>query len=416
MKSKLMRRTNRTPDSWRDFDQRQQPAYPNTKLLSEVLDTLHSLPPIVNYREIEDFKQRLAKVEEGRTFIIQAGDCAESFIDANIDSVFSRCQLLSRVAENYEKLIDNEIITIGRIAGQYSKPRSNEFETIEGIQMPSYRGDLINDSSLCRSNRIYNPIRLLQGYKAARDSHNYIRDFHKNYNSTIRSFQKIWTSHEGLHLEYERSHFAKSNENNAWYNLSSHLQWIGARTLFKDSAHVELFSGIHNPIAVKVGPSISAKDLISVLKKLNPRNEKGKLILITRFGKESVLDHLPLLVKTVNSESLNVIWMCDPMHGNTFLNENKTKTRSVCAITDEIEQTILILRKHNKHLGGIHLETTPDEVSECCSIYSEGNEINKSNRYITKCDPRLNADQFFDVMEKVALYRQEHGKQIKSIA
>lgn len=437
------------PDSWQKFKIAQQATYQEQKLLADVLGELSHLPPLVSVEEIEDLKTKLASAARGESFILQGGDCAELFSDCNAEAITSKLKILLQMSLVLVHGLNKPVIKIGRMAGQYAKPRSAETETLKGVSLPSYRGDLINGAHFSSEERIPDPKRLLKGYSFASLTLNYIRtlienkfadfsnmenwdldfvshspqadDYHdildnirqsvsllENLNqgqprASIRD--KVFTCHEALHLQYEQALTRQQGED--WYNLSTHLPWIGMRTAQLDSAHLEYMRGIANPVAVKIGPSTNSEHLLKLCDILDPDNIPGRLILITRFGDQKIEQHLPPLVKAVNQQQRQPLWCCDPMHGNTSVTPNGIKTRRFDAIIGELTKAFSILRQHGGHLGGVHFELTGEHVTECIGGARGLTEIDLQRAYKSLVDPRLNADQSLEMaMRIVKLARQ----------
>lgn len=439
---------NWTVDSWRNFPIKQQPNYADQNQLKQSEKDLKNFPPLVSFDEIEKLKAELALVANGKAFLLQGGDCAESFSEFSHDNLknFFRTVMQMTIALMYG--MNKPIVKVGRIAGQYAKPRSGDTETINGVTLPSYRGDNINSIDFSAEARIPDPEKLKESYFRSAASLNYLRslatggygnlekvnkwneEFAHSLNSkksteqVIREVNKIlnfvracglessllpqltttsfFTSHEALLLNYEEAFTQKNKDNNKFYDLSAHMLWIGDRTRNPDEAHVEFMRGISNPVAFKVGPSISKDDLLRLLDILNPENEAGKVTLISRMGAGNVEKNLPSLVESVKNEGKNVIWSCDPMHGNTIKSSNGYKTRKFDDILSEIKSFFAIHKTIGTYAGGVHFEMTGQNVTECLGGNQQITELNLKDRYHTHCDPRLNSSQSVELAFMIA--------------
>lgn len=435
-------------NSWRNFPIKQQPTYQDLSALKQAEATLASFPPLVSYDEIEKLKAELASVANGKAFLLQGGDCAESFTEFSHDNLknFFRTVMQMTIALMYG--LNKPIVKVGRIAGQYAKPRSDNNETIDGVTLPSYRGDIINSIAFEKNSRISDPKKLIDSYFYSAASLNYLRclalggygnlqkvnkwneEFAHSLNSKknteevitkvneILAFMKscgldsatlpqlttasFFTSHEALLLNYEEAFTRKNKDNNKFYDLSAHMLWIGDRTRNPDEAHVEFMRGISNPIAFKVGPSISKDDLLRLLDVLNPENEEGRITLISRMGAAKVEQLLPPLVEAVKQSGKSVVWSCDPMHGNTIKSSNGYKTRKFDDILSEIKSFFRVHRAAGTYAGGVHFEMTGQNVTECLGGNQQISEINLEDRYHTHCDPRLNSSQSVELAFMIA--------------
>lgn len=435
-------------NSWRNFYIKQQPTYQDLSALKQAEATLASFPPLVSYDEIEKLKAELASVANGRAFLLQGGDCAESFTEFSHDNLknFFRTVMQMTIALMYG--LNKPIVKVGRIAGQYAKPRSDDNETIDGVTLPSYRGDIINSIAFEKNSRISDPKKLIDSYFYSAASLNYLRclalggygnlqkvnkwneEFAHSLNSKknteevitkvneILAFMKscgldsatlpqlttasFFTSHEALLLNYEEAFTRKNKDNNKFYDLSAHMLWIGDRTRNPNEAHVEFMRGISNPIAFKVGPSISKDDLLRLLDVLNPENEEGRITLISRMGASKVEKLLPPLVEAVKQSGKSVVWSCDPMHGNTIKSSNGYKTRKFDDILSEIKSFFRVHRSAGTYAGGVHFEMTGQNVTECLGGNQQISEINLEDRYHTHCDPRLNSSQSVELAFMIA--------------
>jgi 3-deoxy-7-phosphoheptulonate synthase len=440
-----------TPSSWREKPILQQPNYPNKEELNKVLEELKNYPPLVFAGEARTLKSNLAKVANGEAFLLQGGDCAESFSEfsaANIRDTF-KAMLQMAVVMTYAGGLP--VVKVGRMAGQFAKPRSSDTETIDGLTLDSYRGDIINSAEFTKEARVPDPQRMVKAYNQAAATQNLLRAFasggladlhqvhqwnldfaHKSdvtkkyeelaeniqnslkfmeacgvNSTTYRTLREtdFYTSHEALLLPYEEAFTRKDSITGEWYDTSAHMLWIGDRTRQLDGAHVEYLSGVKNPIGLKAGPSMDADDLIKICNKLNPKNEAGRLNLIVRMGANKVADDktgMQRLIRAVQREGLNVVWSCDPMHGNTIKSSNNFKTRPVDDVLTEMKQFFQIHKAEGTHAGGVHLEMTGKNVTECLGGSFTVTEEDLSSRYHTHCDPRLNADQALELAFLIA--------------
>ena len=435
-------------NSWRDFPIKQQPTYQDQQSLKEVENKLSKFPSLVSSDEIENLKVDLKKVSKGEAFLLQGGDCAESFAEFNSGNIKSYFRTILQMTIALMYGMKKPVVKVGRIAGQYAKPRSSELETINNISLPSYRGDIINGIDFNQESRKCDPQRLIKAYFYSAATLNYIRSlalggyaslqnvnkWNEEFASSLNSKNnieeivnninqglsfiktcglnsqeflqlnsaKFYTSHEALLLNYEQQFTRNFSNTNKYYNLSAHLLWIGDRTREIKDAHVEFIRGIENPVAFKVGPSMSEDDLIKLLDILNPENQTGKIILISRIGTNKIESLLPKLIKKVKSEGKNVIWSCDPMHGNTVKSSNGYKTRKFDDILSEIKSFLQIHRSIGTYAGGVHFEMTGQDVTECLGGNQQISEIDLQNRYHTHCDPRLNSSQSLELAFLIA--------------
>jgi len=434
---------NWNPNSWRDFPIVQQPEYPDKAQLKQVEKQLNSAPPLVFAEETRSLYKSLADVCEGKAFLLQGGDCAESFSDfsaANIRDTFKTLLQMAVVLTYGGKC---PVVKIARMAGQYAKPRSSDYETIDGVSLPSYRGDIVNSFEFTESARIPDPNRLMTAYHHSAATLNLLRafaqgglaDLHQvnrwnmsfvaanplkekfqqladriqdalqfmevcGIDSTVAPSLKetsLYTSHEALLLGYEEALTRRDHLTGDWYDCSSHFVWIGERTRQLDHAHIEFFRGIKNPIGVKVGPGMKPDELIELIDALNPDNIPGRLTLITRMGADILPEKLPALVRKVQEEGRKVIWSSDPMHGNTEKATTGYKTRSFNNILREISQFFAVHKSEGSYAGGVHLEMTGQHVTECTGGAYGLSDEDLAQRYRTQCDPRLNADQVLEL-------------------
>ena len=429
------------PTSWRNFAASQQPTYPDATHLARVVDELERLPPLVTSWEIEALKTQLAEAAAGHAFLLQGGDCAESFDDCNSAAIASKLKILLQMSLVLVHGSRRRVIRVGRFAGQYAKPRSDDQEVRGDQTLPSFRGELINHAPYSELDRTPDPTLLLRGYERAALTLNFIRslvdggfaDLHHpelwdlgfvEHSPHAAEYQRIvvaigealrfmetlagrqvgemkrvdfFTSHEGLHLLYEQAQTRQVPHRTGWYNLTTHLPWIGLRTAQADSAHVEYFRGIANPIAIKVGPSTTAARLLELLEILDPENEPGRMTLIHRFGKDRIAAGLPPLLSAVHETGRTVLWVCDPMHGNTETTADGVKTRRFEHILAEVEQAFDIHQSAGSHLGGVHFELTGEDVTECLGGARGLVEADLHRDYRSAVDPRLNYEQALEM-------------------
>ncbi|KKB12110.1 phospho-2-dehydro-3-deoxyheptonate aldolase [Devosia geojensis] len=437
-----------TPSSWRDKPISQVPAYPDEAALREAERQLSTFPPLVFAGEARDLKSKLADVAHGRAFLLQGGDCAESFAEHGADHIRDFFRVFLQMAVVLTHGASKPVVKVGRVAGQFAKPRSADIETVDGIDLPSYRGDIINGIDFTPEARTPNPDRLLQAYRQSAATLNLLRAFayggyadltrihewtvgfmkgsnwYPRYEEVARKIDgaidfmralgltpdntpalrqtSFFTSHEALLLGYEEALTRRDSITNDWYATSGHMIWIGDRTRQPDGAHVEYFAGIRNPIGIKCGPSLSSDDLLRLLDRLNPQDEAGRITLISRFGAEKVHEHLPRLVETVEKAGRTVVWCCDPMHGNTIKASSGFKTRPFDKVLAEVRGFFEVHRELGTYAGGVHVEMTGDDVTECVGGVSAVTEATLSDRYHTHCDPRLNASQALELAFLVA--------------
>ena len=433
--------TNKTwsPSSWRDKKYLQMPVYENDAALRQVEESLASFPPMVFAGEVRNLKKQLARACEGKAFLLQGGDCAESFAEHSTDNIRDTFRVLLQMSVVLTFGAGVPIVKVGRMAGQFAKPRSCDEETRDGVTLPSYRGDIINDITFEAKARVPNPERQIQAYRQAASTLNLLRALAqggyasldhvhrwtlnflaespegKRYESLAQritetlNFMKacgiesratpqlqrvdFFTSHEALLLGYEQAMTRVDSLTGDWYDTSAHMVWIGDRTRQIDGAHVEFARGIQNPIGIKCGPTIDGEDLVRLLRILNPDNEAGRITLICRFGAHKVAKYLPALIKAVRREGHKVVWSCDPMHGNTVKADNGYKTRLFSAILHELGEFMDVHQAEGTYAGGIHVEMTGANVTECLGGPYGICEEDLSSRYHTHCDPRLNAAQ-----------------------
>ena len=434
---------NWSKDSWRKKPILQVPEYDDLEQLKKVESRLSSYPPLVFAGEARRLKENLAKVSRGEAFLLQGGDCAESFAEHHPDNIRDTFRVMLQMAIVLTFGAGCPIVKVGRIAGQFAKPRSEPIEKQGDIELPSYRGDIINDISFDESLRKPDPERQIMAYRQAASTLNLLRAFaqggyanldhvhrwnmgfvkeskqgeqyealanrisetldfmdavgiNSETSPELRSVE-FFTSHESLLLGYEESLTRIDSTSGDWYNTSAHMLWIGDRTRQPDGAHIEFVRGINNPIGIKCGPSIDPDELIKLIDIINPTNEEGKITLISRFGVDKVDKHLPALIRAVEAEGKNVVWCCDPVHGNTIKASNGYKTRHLDTLLSEVKSFIDIHESEGTYAGGVHIEMTGQNVTECCGGSFEILEEDLSSRYHTHCDPRLNANQSLDL-------------------
>lgn len=437
-----------SPDSWRAKPIRHAPTYPDAEAAAAVEARLRRYPPLVFAGEARRLREGLARVAEGQAIVLQGGDCAESFQDFTANIIRDTFRVLLQMAVVLTFGASLPVVKIGRLAGQFAKPRSSETETRDGVALPSYRGDIINGAEFTPEARVPNPARMETGYFQSAGTLNLLRafatggyaDLHQvhrwNLGFVARSplaerYQDIaqridealafmaacgisgattpaiqetdfFTSHEALLLPYEQALTRVDSTTGDWYACSAHFLWIGERTRQPDGAHVEFLRGVRNPIGVKIGPTTTADDLLRLIDLLNPENEPGRLSLITRMGANNVADLLPPLLRAVKREGRKVAWMCDPMHGNTISAADGLKTRSFDAILHEVRGFFDAHAAEGTWAGGVHVEMTGHEVTECIGGAHGLTMMNLSERYETFCDPRLNAEQSLELAFLVA--------------
>jgi 3-deoxy-7-phosphoheptulonate synthase len=436
-----------TKSSWRNKPRIQMPDYTDAAALNAVEAQLSQYPLLVFAGEARRLKTQLAAASRGEAFLLQGGDCAEAFDQFNSDSIRDTFKVMLQMAMVLTYGAKVPVVKVGRMAGQFAKPRSANTETVGGVELPSYRGDIINGLDFTPEARIPDPQRMLQAYTQSAATLNLLRAFStggfadmKRVNAwtlgftdsqeiqkyrdlasriqdsidfmdaaginsdTTHEFSSVeyYTSHESLLLEYEEALTRVDSTSGKWLAGSSHMIWIGDRTRQPDGAHVEFASGVQNPIGLKCGPTTTAEDLKVLMAKLNPENEEGRLTLIARFGAGSVGDHLPRLIKAVQEEGANVLWTCDAMHGNTIKSESGYKTRPFESVLREVREFFGIHQAEGTIPGGVHFEMTGQDVTECTGGVRAVSDEDLSDRYHTACDPRLNASQSLELAFLVA--------------
>ena len=429
------------PDSWRARTAMQMPTYPDADALEAALGELRQLPPLVTSWEIFSLKKQLAEAQEGKRFLLQGGDCAENFSDCESGLISNRLKVLLQMSLVLVHGLRLPVVRVGRFAGQYAKPRSADMETRDGVSLPSYRGDVVNAPDFTAEARRPDPRRMIKAHARSAMTMNFVRalidggfaDLHHPeywdldwvrysplqneyqrmvesigdslrfmetlHGAPIGSFSRVdfYTSHEALVLHYEQAQTRQVPRQWGWFNLSTHFPWIGMRTADVDGAHVEYFRGIRNPIAVKVGPSVKPDQLKRLVATLNPDNEPGRLTLLHRMGAEKIEQHLPALVEAVKAEGARVLWSCDPMHGNTESTSSGIKTRRFENIRNELERAFDIHSACGTRLGGVHLELTGENVTECLGGARDLTETDLARAYKSNVDPRLNYEQSIEM-------------------
>jgi 3-deoxy-7-phosphoheptulonate synthase len=430
-----------SPDSWQKRIAAQQPVYADAAALEQTLKHLAKLPPLVTSWEVESLKRQLAEAVRGERFLIQGGDCSETFDDCESGVIASKLKILLQMSLVLVSGAHKRVVRVGRFAGQYSKPRSTENETKDGVTLPVYRGDMINRMAFDRASRTPDPDLLLRGYERSALTLNFIRslidggfaDLHHpeyweldfvrkspqaaEYTRMVESIGEslrfmdtltggtlaestrvdFYTSHEGLHLHYEQAQTRQVPRRKGWYNLCTHFPWIGNRTRALEGAHIEYFRGLRNPIGLKIGPPITPDEVTALCDALNPQNEPGHLTLIHRFGADKVGRELPPIVDAVRRRGQVVLWCCDPMHGNTETTPSGIKTRRFDRIVTELETSYRVLKDGGAHLGGVHFELTGDNVTECIGGASGVTEADLTQDYRSRIDPRLNYEQALEM-------------------
>ncbi len=430
-----------TPQTWRNKPIKQQPLYNNIQALEAVEAKLRGYPPLVFAGEARSLKKRLADVVARRGFLLQGGDCAESFSEFNAINIRDTFKVILQMAVVLTFAGRCPIVKVGRLAGQFAKPRSSDTETIDDVCLPSYRGDNINSIEFNAGAREPDPERILQAYHQSAATLNLLRAFAQGGFANLHEVQRwnldfvesqsqerykqiserineslafmqacginaqlpqvreteFYTSHEALLLNYEEALTRRDSLSGDWYDCSAHMLWIGERTRGVDEAHVEFFRGVKNPLGVKIGPSAKADDLLALCDKLNPENEAGRLNFIIRMGAQSIREHFPKMLASVCKEGRNILWSIDPMHGNTIKATSGYKTRHFDTILEEVCAFFEIHEAQGSYAGGIHLEMTGQDVTECVGGSQKITENDLSNRYHTHCDPRLNATQALEL-------------------
>ena len=430
-----------TPASWRDRQALQQPTYSDPQQLEGVLGELHALPPLVTSREVMNLRQQIAEAQEGKRFLLQGGDCAEIFEDCTPEVISNRLKVLLQMSLVLVHGLRLPVVRVGRFAGQYAKPRSADSETKDGVTLPSYRGDVINGPEFTAEARIPDPRRMIKAHARSAMTMNFIRaliddgfaDLHHpeywnldwvGHSPLADEYQKMvagigdavrfmetlsgaslhnlrsvefYTSHEALLLPYEQGVTRQVPRQPGWFNLGTHFPWIGMRTAGVDGAHTEYFRGIRNPIAIKIGPSVTPDQLLRLIDVLNSNDEPGRLSLIHRMSATSIAEKLPPLLDALKRDGRRVLWICDPMHGNTESTSNGYKTRRFVNIRSELEQAFELHAAAGTRMGGVHLELTGEDVTECTGGARDLTDVDLERAYRTTVDPRLNYEQALEI-------------------
>lgn len=434
------------PESWRTKPAAQQVAYPDDAAVAAVLEEIRQLPPLVTSWEVEALRLELAKAARGEAFVLQGGDCAESFRACRPDGISATLKILLQMSLVLVHGTRKPVVRIGRIAGQYAKPRSADTETRGEVTLPAYRGDLVNCDEFTLAARTPDPTLMLRGYERAALTLNFIRaltdggfaDLHHpefwdlsfarsapnvaRYRAIVESIREslgfvtavagvdsallrrvdVYTSHEGLALPYEQAQTRTVPRRPGFYNLSTHLPWIGMRTAALDGAHVEFHRGISNPIGIKIGTAMTRDWLLGLLDALDPQHQPGRIVLIARMGADAVADALGPLIEAVRGAGRQPLWLCDPMHGNTETTHNGYKTRRFDRILAELETSFAVHRQVGSRLGGVHFELTGDDVTECVGGARGLTEADLERAYLTRVDPRLNYEQALEMALAIA--------------
>ena len=432
-----------SPSSWRDRPADQQPDWPDAAELDEVLGDIRALPPLVFAGEAQALKRSLGKVAAGEAFLLQAGDCAEAFGDFSADAIRDKLKTILQMAVVLTYGAGLPVVKVGRIAGQFAKPRSSASEAVGEVELPSFRGHAVNDVVFDERSRRADPSRLVKAYHQSAATLNLIRAFTKGgfadlrrihvwnqefvaasaqgqrYEAIARQIDRalrfmaacgvdlgtdssihevdFYTSHEALLLNYEEALTRKDSLSGDWYDCSAHMLWVGERTRAVEHAHVEFLSGIHNPVAVKLGPTATPDEVLELCNRLDPQREPGRLTLITRMGSQTIEEVLPPLVRAMKADGRHLVWACDPMHGNTFETTAGLKTRRFDDILSEIKSFFLVHQNEGTVPGGVHLELTHEDVTECLGGGDEILDEHLTRSYQALCDPRLNARQSVDL-------------------
>jgi 3-deoxy-7-phosphoheptulonate synthase len=437
-----------SPSSWRSRPIKQQPTWPDEAGYDRALKQIAAMPPLVFAGEARSLQANLARVAAGNAFLLQAGDCAESFEEFSADNIREKLRVILQMAVVLTYSMGVPVVKVGRIAGQFAKPRSADFEKVGDLELPSFRGHIVNDAAATEAARIPDPDRLVQAYHQSASTLNLVRAFTKggfaaldrvhawnqefvtsspegqrydhmateidralrfmnaigmdtDSNPNLREVD-VWTSHEALLLGYEEALTRRDSTTGNWYDCSAHMLWIGERTRELDGAHVEFLRGVGNPIGCKVGPSMTGEEVIALCEALNPAMIPGRLTLISRMGADTVEERLRPLLRAVKESGHPVVWACDPMHGNTFTSETGRKTRHFDAVIAEIEGFVRAHRAEGTWPGGIHVELTGEDVTECLGGSDAIGDADLDHRYETVCDPRLNARQGLDLAFRTA--------------
>lgn len=454
-KTKRPKQKKWTKSSWRGFPAKQQPIWPDPRVAQEVLKKISHLPALVFAGESRALKRDLSEAAEGRAFVLQAGECSEDFVRCHGPYIHDLLRVILQMSVIITYAGEKKVVKIGRMAGQYAKPRSSDDERVGRLVIPSYRGDMVNSPEPTLSARTPDPQRMLEGYYRATATLNLVRAFTKGgyasldqvhswsevslkafpenprYEELVRGIKKairfmdaigiknsnpqlnevsLYTSHEALLLEYEEALTRVDTTTGDWYDTSANMLWIGDRTRQPDGAHVEFMRGICNPIGVKIGPDHRIPEIKRLAEVLNPRNEPGRLTFITRLGAEKIKALLPPLLREMKREGFKIVWVCDPMHGNTYVNRQGRKTRRYQDILREIVQFWKIHEAEGTSPGGVHLELTGEDVTECTGGTKRLHDRDLKINYQTNCDPRLNAEQAVEIAFELATIINPSGR------
>lgn len=448
--SKSIPKSDWHPASWQSREALQQATYPDKAALDRAVSDLSRLPPLTTSWEIDALKAHYAKAQQGEAFVLQGGDCAETFDECTSENIVAKLKILLQMSLVMIYGLKKPVVRVGRMAGQYAKPRSADTETRDDATLPSFRGDLVNRSGFTTDDRTPDPQLILRGYERASLTLNFVRslidggfaDLHHpeywdldwvghssaaaEYHNIVgsisdsldfletvsgRQFHRtqradIYAAHEGLHLHYEQAQTRYLERRGRWYNLTTHFPWIGMRTAQLDGAHIEYFRGIANPVGVKIGPGMTREWLQGIVTALNPNNEPGRLTLIHRFGAKSIDDHLPEMIRIIREMGATVLWVCDPMHGNTESTSDGTKTRRFDNVMSELESAFKVHESMGSYLGGVHLELTGENVTECTGGARGLTDTDLARAYKSTVDPRLNYEQAMEVAMRIAGLKQ----------
>lgn len=439
---------NWSPTSWKSRPAEQQAVYRDPEAVERMVEEIARLPPIVVSWEVESLRREIAEAQQGKRFLLQGGDCAETFDDCESGQIAQKLKILLQMSLVLLHGLKKPVIRVGRFAGQYAKPRSSNTEIRDGVELPAYRGDIVNGPEFTAEAREPDPVRLMSGYARSSLTLNFIRALvdggfadlhHPEYwdldfvtHSPLRDeYRRIadsisdsldffeamsgsrvhetsrapfYASHEALHLHYEQAQTRFIERQQRWYDLSTHMPWIGMRTAALDGAHVEFCRGISNPVGVKIGPTMDAEWIAGLCQALNPNRTPGRLVLIHRMGANSIAESLPSLIKNVQDTEIPVLWVCDPMHGNTETTRAGVKTRQFDNIVRELEDAFRIHREMNSYLGGVHFELTGEDVTECTGGARGLVDGDLGRAYRSQVDPRLNYEQSLELAMRIAAY------------
>ena len=450
------------PNSWRAKPAKHIPIYKDKEALALAIKKLSNFPPLVFAGEARKLEKQLGDVANGKAFLLQGGDCAESFSEFHPNNIRDSFKVMLQMAVVLTFGASCPVIKVGRLAGQFAKPRSEDIEIVNDVELQSYKGDIINGIEFDEKSREPDPQRLIQAYNQAASTLNLLRAFAQGGFANLKQIHQwnlsyveegksknrfdeianridecltfmeacgindqnvrqmnetdFYTSHEALLLPYEEALTRIDSTSGKWYDVSAHMLWVGNRTRQLDGAHIEFVKGIGNPIGIKVGPTIETDELINIIDVINPENTPGRITLICRMGADKVASHLPRIIKVVNKEGKKVVWACDPMHGNTIKSSSGFKTRPLKNLISEIEQFFQIHRAEGSYAGGIHLEMTGQDVTECIGGVQEIKESDLKSRYHTYCDPRLNASQSLELAFLLSEFLKDERSRIHHLS